>query len=171
MSFDTALAFVLGWEGGYSNDVRDHGGATNLGITQRSLDTAQLAHPGWNLPRDVRDLKRPEAARIYRADYWDAVHGDDLPPGVALLAFDCAVNQGPGRARKWLQEATGVVADGDMGPMTMAAIREASACILIREFALLRAMGYVTTGQMLVYGKGWYRRLFGAVIEAVKLRT
>lgn len=171
MSFDSSLAFVLGFEGGYVNDPRDHGGATNLGITQRTLDTARLAHAGWGLPGDVGSLKRADAARIYRADYWDAVRGDDLPPAVAFLAFDCAVNQGPGRARKWLQGAVGATPDGDMGPKTMEAIAEASVCIVIREFALLRAMGYVTTGQMLVYGTGWFRRLFGAVVEAVKLRT
>jgi lysozyme family protein len=170
MSFDSALSFVLGFEGGYSNDPRDHGGATNLGITQRTLDQARLAHPGWNLPTDVRSLTRAQAARIYRADYWDAVRGDDLPPGVALLVFDCAVNQGPARARKWLQEAADVTVDGIMGPKTMEAIEEASVCTLIREFALIRAMGYITTGQILTFGKGWFRRLFGAVIEAVKLR-
>lgn len=171
MSFDSALAFVLGFEGGYSNDPRDRGGATNLGITQRTLDQARQDHPGWLLPADVRSLTRANAARIYRADYWDAVRGDDLPPGIALLAFDCAVNQGPGRARKWLQEAADVAADGVMGPKTMEAIAEASVCTLIREFALIRAMGYITTGQIVIYGKGWFRRLFGAVIEAVKLRT
>ena len=171
MSFDSALAFVLGFEGGYVNDPRDYGGATNLGITQRTLDAARIAHPTWGLPASVVSLRRQDAARIYRADYWDAVRGDDLPPGVALLVFDCAVNQGPGRARKWLQTAVGAVSDGDLGPKTMAAIAEASVCIVIREFGLLRAMGYVTTGQMLVYGTGWFRRLFGAVVEAVKLRT
>lgn len=171
MSFDSSLSFVLGFEGGYSNDPRDHGGATNLGITQRTLDAARVAHPGWALPADVRGLKHADAARIYRADYWDAIRGDDLSAGVALLAFDCAVNQGPARARKWLQEAAGATPDGDMGPKTMEALREASDCTLIREFALLRAFGYATTGQMLTYGKGWFRRLFGAVIEAVKLRA
>jgi lysozyme family protein len=32
--FESALAFVLEAEGGYTNDPDDHGGKTDLGITQ-----------------------------------------------------------------------------------------------------------------------------------------
>lgn len=169
MSFDTALQFVLGFEGGYSNHPQDPGGATNLGITQRTLDAARAKHPAWGLPADVRGLKRAQAARIYRADYWDAVRGDELPAAVALLAFDCAVNQGVSRANRLLQEAVDVTPDGIIGPRTLAAVREASQTTLIREYALARAFAYIATGRMTVFGRGWFRRLFGAVVEAVRL--
>ena len=168
MSFDTALAFVLGFEGGYSDHPSDPGGRTNLGITQGTLDAFRRDHDP-SLPADVRSLKRAHAARIYRSGYWDAVDGDELPPGIALLAFDCAVNQGPGRAVRLLQEAAGVTADGKIGPKTLAAIREASPLTLIREYALRRALAYVATGRMAIFGKGWFRRLFGAVVEAVRM--
>lgn len=169
MSFDTALAFVLGFEGGFSDHPQDPGGATNLGITQATLDGFRRDHPEWGLPADVRGLKRAHAARIYRTGYWNPVHGDELPPGIALLAFDCAVNQGPGRAVRLLQEAVGVTADGKIGPKTLAAISEASPSTLIREYAMRRALAYVATGRMAIFGKGWFRRLFGAVIEAVRM--
>lgn len=169
MSFDQALAITLGWEGGWSNHPEDPGGATNLGITHGTLAQWRKQRPDWGLPGDVRNLKRAQAAKIYRAGYWDTVKGDDLPPAVALIVFDAAVNHGPGRARKWLQEAAGVKADGVIGPMTLAAVREATPSTLIREFAALRALGYVATGQMETFGKGWMRRLIASVQEATRL--
>lgn len=168
MSFDSALQFVLGFEGGFSDHPRDPGGRTNLGITQRTLDAARKAHPGWNLPADVAALRKPQAASIYREEYWDAVKGDFLPPGVALIVFDAAVNQGPARAKRWLQEAAGVVVDGVIGPKTLEAVDEASSLALIREIGALRALGYDKTGNMATFGKGWMRRLMAAVIEATR---
>lgn len=169
MSFDSALEFVLGFEGGFSDHPRDPGGRTNMGITQRTLDAARKAHPGWNLPADVATLRRPQAGSIYREEYWDAVHGDQLPPGVALMVFDAAVNQGPARAKRWLQQAAGVTADGVIGPKTLEAVDESSSLALIREIATLRAMAYFETGNMRTFGKGWMRRLMGAVVEATRV--
>lgn len=166
MPFDRALQFVLGWEGGYVSHPRDPGGATNLGITHRTLSDYRARFPAWGLPGDVRNLTKPQAAKIYRAGYWDPIRGDELPRGVGLLVFDAAVNHGPARAARWLQEAAGVRADGVIGPATISAARGATPATLIREFATLRALGYVATGNMATFGKGWMRRLFAAVQEA-----
>ncbi len=51
----------------------------------------------------MRALSRAEAGAIYRARYWDAVTGDDLPSGLDLAAFDYAVNSGPARAVRTIQ--------------------------------------------------------------------
>ncbi len=169
MSFDHALQFVLGWEGGFSAHPLDPGGATNLGITQKTLNIWRDHRPDWNLPADVRALNRASAARIYRGGYWESIRADDMPPAIALLAFDCAVNQGPGRAIRLLQAALDVPADGLIGPKTLAALREASTPTLIREYAVERALAYIATGNMATFGRGWLRRLFGAVIEAARL--
>lgn len=169
MSFDTALQFVLGFEGGYSNHPRDPGGSTNLGVTQATLDAHRRVHPDWNLPADVRNLTKAQAARIYRVSYWEPVRGDDLPPAVALLVFDSAVNQGVSRASRLLQEALGVQMDGKVGPVTVKAARDASQMTLIREIAVGRALAYVATGNMATFGRGWFRRLCGCVVEAVRV--
>lgn len=169
MSFDHALAFTLAWEGGYSNHPRDPGGSTNLGVTQRTLDIFRRRHVDWNLPADVRNLTRPQAARIYRAGYWDPVRAGELPEGVALFVFDVAVNHGPGRAIRWLQKAVGADVDGVVGPKTINLAWQTPERTVIRELGTLRGLGYVATGNMETFGVGWFRRLMGCVQEATRL--
>ena len=50
--------------------------------------------------------------------------GDDLPNGLDLCVFDFGVNAGPGRAAKYLQTMIGTVADGGIGPNTLAKLKE-----------------------------------------------
>ena len=129
--FDRALSFVFGNEGGYSNDPDDRGGATNLGITQSTLDRARKQIP--NLPESVRDLTRAQAEEIYRALYWEASKADMMPYPLCTLHFDVAVNHGVGGAAKLLQRTVNnyaakaglnvrVEVDGAVGPKTLSAL-------------------------------------------------
>lgn len=99
-TFDSCLSFVLKWEGGFSNDPRDTGGATNMGVTIATL-SQELGHGAT--VADVRNMTRDTAAAIYRKRYWNTIRAYDLPAGVDLIAFDIAVNSGTGRALNWLQ--------------------------------------------------------------------
>jgi lysozyme family protein len=56
----------------------------------------------------VEHLTEQEARNIYRAMYWNKVRGDELPPAVALVMLDSAVNSGPAQAIRWLQSAVGM---------------------------------------------------------------
>lgn len=129
--FDKALSFVFGNEGGYSNDPNDRGGATNLGITQSTLDRARKQMP--DLPEKVEDLTREPAAEIYRVLYWEASKADMMPYPLSTLHFDAAVNHGVGGAGKLLQKTLNnyaqkagldvcVDVDGAVGPKTLAAL-------------------------------------------------
>lgn len=129
--FDKALSFVFGNEGGYSNDPDDRGGATNLGITQSTLDRARCQIP--DLPSSVRDLTRAQAEEVYRALYWKAAKADMMPYPLCTLHFDAAVNHGIGGAGKLLQRAINnyalkagldvrVEVDGAVGPKTLSAL-------------------------------------------------
>ena len=119
--FARALPRVLAHEGGYVDDPFDPGGATNKGITFRVYDAYRTRN---GLPtRDVRAISATEVAEIYRLQYWDAVKGDELPPGLDYVLFDGAVNSGPSQSIKWLQRALGDVAvDGQIGQATLAAV-------------------------------------------------
>ena len=102
MRFEKAYSFVSQWEGGYVDDPDDPGGATNMGITQRTYN-AWRDEKG--LPRQhVRFLTPEEARAIYWEKYWVASGAATIPsPALAMIHFDTAVNMGVGRAREFLQ--------------------------------------------------------------------
>lgn len=128
MSFEDALRSVLAVEGGTSNDPDDAGGLTSRGITEATASAAfeqeLVSNP------DPRKLDAGEIRTIYKAFYWDRIHGDELPEEIAGLVFDEAVNCGVGTAIKNLQSALNVVlkkqlvVDGKFGPATKAAIAD-----------------------------------------------
>ncbi|MCS0501103.1 glycoside hydrolase family 108 protein [Ancylobacter mangrovi] len=156
-SFDEALKRVLVHEGGYADLPADPGGATMKGITQR-------VYNGWRrrrglAARSVRRIGDDEVTAIYRAQYWDAIRGDDLPAGVDYCVFDAAVNSGPAQAAKWLQRAVGAAADGIVGEATLSAVRAAEPVETIdavcdRRLAMLRGLKTFRT-----FGAGWTRRV------------
>lgn len=166
-NFDLALKHVLEFEGGYSDHPRDPGGATNFGITTGVLSEFR-GRPVTK--QDVRMLTLAEAARIYRSRYWDAVSCDHLPSGINLAVFDCAVNQGVGRAARFLQLAARVKIDGIIGPVTIDAVNAAGQDSLLREFMAQRMRSYGLLGRLFrTFGLGWSRRLMATHAAALQL--
>ncbi len=162
--FDRCLSAVLRLEGGYSDDGRDAGGATNLGITLATLSQA------WGRAatrEEVRALTPGDVGPIYRRLYWDAAGCGGLAAGLDLMVFDAAVNMGPGTAVELLQAALGLPVDGAAGPRTLAAAAGASTPELIRAVGAQRERRYRGMARFAVFGAGWLRRL-GAV-EALAL--
>src|SRR5690606_31875174 len=100
-----------------------------------------------------------EAGKIYRAQYWDTVRGNELPDGLDYAMFDYAINSGPARAIKELQRVLNVSADGVIGVQTLAAVAEANTANLItalmdRRLAFLKGLKTWPT-----FGRGWSRRV------------
>ena len=95
-NFRTSLTATLKYEGQYSRHPKDPGGATMRGVTQATYDAWRKRH--GHMPQDVRKITTAELEAIYKRDYWDRCKCDDLPSGVDLAVFDCAVNSGPVRA-------------------------------------------------------------------------
>ena len=157
--FKPAVDRVLRMEGGYVNDPADPGGETKYGISKR-------AYPAV----DIAAMTEDGARAIYKKDYWAACRCDSLPAPLDQLVFDAAVNQGVGAAVKMLQAAVGVRADGQIGPVTLAAARQADVEAPAR-FMTLRAMRYADTPGWARYGAGWMKRLFITMQEAIRDRT
>jgi lysozyme family protein len=88
------------------------------------------------------------------------VQGDKLPLGVAMAAFDCAVNSGVSEAVKLLQLAAGTTADGALGPITMAAVAAANPADLATETIVRRAVFMASLSTFPTFGLGWMRRVF-----------
>lgn len=117
-----ALKLNFSDEGGYSNVKTDAGGATKYGITYKTL----AAHEGMSLnaaKQAISTMPLSKAEEIYRAGYWPQSGGDLLPAGLDYAVFNAGVMSGPARAVKVLQQVLGVVADGNAGPATLAAVR------------------------------------------------
>ena len=159
VNFTDAAKIVRVYEGGYSDHPLDPGGATNLGITMAELGKWR---GGAVSKADVKALTWDEAAAIYRRKYWDAMRCDDLPAGIDLAVYDCAVNQGVGRAARYLQQASGAKVDGIMGPVTVAAVSMVDPGTLLAEFMAQRMLGYGLLQKLFkTFGLGWSRRLMG----------
>jgi len=156
-AFDAAIAFVLAREGGYVNDPRDPGGETNFGICRRDFPNV-----------DIADLTAEDASAIYLRQYWAPVHGDDLPPGVALMVMDTAVNMGVGAAVRMLQSVCGVAVDGDIGPKTLAA---AAASGVLESYRDARIARYHQLSNFPTYGNGWLNRVALAYAAATSMES
>ena len=92
LSFTDADQFVQKVEGGYNPSDGGSGVPVNHGVNG-------AAHPNV----DIKNLTAEKAVGI-RKPYWDAVKGDSLPPQAAMIAYDAAINHGPGFAQKMLKE-------------------------------------------------------------------
>lgn len=166
--FELCLAEVLRHEGGYVDHPSDPGGATNLGITRETLAAWRKIEPWTALPKSaVQSLTRAEAAKIYRANYWEAVGAGDLPPGLDLAVFDFAVNSGPARAAKTLQFILGVPADGVVGPKTLAAIANHPPATLVTAVCDARETFLRQLPTWPTFSRGWTARI--AAIRATSL--
>ena len=158
--FEDCLARILKHEGGYVNDPLDSGGRTNLGVTQRVWEEF-VGHPVTET--DMKALTPEKIAPMYKLKYWNPSYCEVLPKGLDYVVFDFAVNAGTGRSVKTLQQAIGCVADGVIGPKTMAAINDANPKDLIAKFSDARADFYqgivARKPDQARFIKGWLNRV------------
>ena len=101
--FEKALQFVLKWEGGYSCNPNDLGGATNKGITQSTYND-WLRSKGQCL-KDVKNITNEEVREIYYNNYWLKAGCNNMSEKFAIISFDTAVNMGVSRVSEFLKAA------------------------------------------------------------------
>jgi len=157
--FNAAVDWIMVQEGGLHDDPNDPGGLTNLGI-------ALAFHPELT-PEQIRALTPVTAAPIYYKQYWQPMHGDELPPWAAWVALDCAVNQGVGEATLILQKAAATPADRVIGPLTLAAVRRQTPKEFLAAFTAGRDVRYTSSARWRRYGNGWVHRATLAALEAI----
>lgn len=137
---------------GYVNIPQDRGGETKYGVAARANPDVDIATLDWDA-----------AKRIYYKRYWLASDCDQLPSRLSLLHFDGAVNHGIGRANKFLQRAVGAVADGDIGPATLAAVQAADEIEVCEKICDMREAFYRAIVQrdssQGIFLNGWLRRI------------
>jgi len=168
INFAQALGLTLRHEGGFVSHPKDPGGSTNKGVT---LATFSLYLGRKASVDELKQISDTQLCEIYRKQYWDKVRGDDLPGGLDFCVFDFAVNSGPGRAAKMLQDLVGAEADGSIGHKTVAAVlehvsRETLPKVIdqyqAKRLHYLQALPHWDT-----FGKGWGRRVNEVLEEAM----
>ena len=156
---DTCLEFTLKEEGGYVNDKRDPGGATNMGITLATY-RSWCGNPQADAA-GLRLLSRSTVTCIYGSDYWNRLRADALPAGLDLLVFDFAVTCGTAKSARELQTALGLPPeeiDGSVGPETLSKARMAHGSDLIAGLASRQRLFYQVLPAFPVFGRGWLAR-------------
>ena len=156
------LDWVIAIEGGLVNDPNDPGGLTKYGISQRSYPDL-----------DIAALTENQARAIYVRDF--------LPPYLALpwplsiLCTDAAIQHGPHVPVSHLQQAVNRVygrrvltVDGDLGPLTLTAVRGLPVWPLAMAMLGLRVGHYTRLAGWPHNGRGWTRRV-GSLMEVAAL--
>lgn len=123
--FSSAIKVVLAHEGGYNED---HAGATNYGITLRSLDI-DIDLDGDIDADDIRAMTEADAISFYKRRWWDRYQYHQIKNlNIATKIFDLAVNMGAKQAAKNAQRAlrscghVNIKDDGVLGPKSFHAI-------------------------------------------------
>ena len=168
-NFAVCFADMEAWEGWhkFSCNPDDPGGLTYSGVTQR-------AWAGWcaKKGRPVRDVRRAsddDLRALYREEYWTPARCDDLFPGLDLLQFDQAVNEGVREATECLQRGLRKVmpnivlaVDGELGLETLGAVHQAKGRALeeqlIRETCAQRFAFWRGLRTFRIFGAGWMNR-------------
>lgn len=155
-NWDACFDMVIKSEGGFVNNPKDPGGMTNLGVT-RSAWEAYLKRTVTEA--EMRALTPATVKPFYKNLYWDRIKGDDLPSGVDYAAYDFAVNSGPSKAAKYLQEIAGVPVDGVIGPKSLEAIQSCKADEVADAICDMRLDFLKKLPTFATFGKGWSRRV------------
>ncbi|MDD2365170.1 MAG: glycosyl hydrolase 108 family protein [Desulfuromonadaceae bacterium] len=184
-NFDNAYKRTINTEGGYANDPRDRGGETYKGVSRnnwprwsgwRIVDGVKnnlVKQPPHGTPEYrnwVRELNRQLAGSpllqnavmaFYKNNFWGNL-GEITDQRVAEELFDKRVNCGDVACR-WIQRAAAVVADGTIGPKSLAAINAADPAALLSKFndaAFHYYEGLIRVdSSQAVFRNSWYGRL------------
>jgi len=161
--FERALAHVMEIEGGYTDDAYDPGGPTNHGITLKTFAAwrgAELTpRTQESLKAELKRISKSTVRNIYSVRYWQPARCDDLPPALAVFHFDAGVNHGVTGAARLLQQAAGADVDGEIGPLTLAAVARSGIDDVLDDYADLRRRRYRSLPHFWRFGRGWLARV------------
>lgn len=147
---EESISKTLSYEGGYTNDPRDPGGATNWGIT---IFDARLHWKPDATPEDVRNMPKSVAIEIYRQKYWAKLGCDYRAAGPDFVDFDYGVNSGVQRVRNLRKR---------LYPLKLSPVA------YVKQACAARSSFLHSLRTWSVFGKGWGRRV--ADVEATGVR-
>lgn len=170
--FEVADKITRANEGGWQNDPSDRGNGPNGYGTYRGIASkihpswkgwpvvaAELAKLGQQPPYGTKayrefvkalngalaanDALQTMVCAFYKANFWDVLRLDEFKSQqVANKVYDSGVNQGTGTAAMILQRILGVMPDGSIGPVTIAAANKWDGVELAAKFKEARVAKY-----------------------------
>jgi lysozyme family protein len=151
---------VLKREGGYVNDPADRGGATNWGVTAKTLgEWRKLGRSATK--EEVKKLTEAEARDIYQRRYVDPFAAVPFAELRAHLV-DVGVNSGVLTAVKMLQQVLGVPVDGVLGERTKHAVAIVPWRLVNNGLVAIRVKHYATIAEedatQRKFIRGWVNR-------------
>jgi lysozyme family protein len=161
--------FILKWEGGFSNDPDDSGGATMKGIT---FATFQAYRKAKGLPAptvtDLKNISDAEWTDILRSNYWNPWQADRIrSQAVADILAEWGWCSGVKTAVMQLQKLLGLSQDGIVGDKTLSAINSADGTGLFNQIWVARKdfiVNIVKSRPVQVkFLAGWVSRLYDCV--------
>lgn len=179
-AFSPALPILLAHEGGFVNDPDDPGGATNFGISLRTLQKVGDLDGDGELDfdidgdgdvdvDDIRDMPIAKVRQFYKAQFWDRYrYGRIEDQGIATRVLCLSVHAGPKQAHLTLQRAlhyhTVIAIDGLIGPLTIAGTSMVEPGRLLTELRHETAAFYRRLvkqhSKLYKYEAGWLNRAY-----------
>ena len=160
MRFEKVFDRVIGHEGSFTRDPNDRGNWTSGKVNNGILKGTKYGISAMTYPDlDIANLTLEKAKEIYLRDWWERFELDRFGNALAYQMFDCAINNGIGRAYEMLQRALGVEADGIIGEKTIRALKHSREDDLVLLFIAERIAYFARAKTRVLYGDGWMNRM------------
>ena len=162
MTFDEAFDRLIGHEGVFSNSREDPGNWTGgrVGVGELKGTKYGIAANTYG-DLDIKNLTLEDAKAIYKRDWWLKCGADQLDGAIVFQMWDFAVNAGMSTAKRALQRVARVADDGQIGPLTIRAVRAMQTTDVIMRYNAQRLRYYTSLSTFGTFGKGWVNRVAG----------
>lgn len=165
--FEAAFALVIGHEGGFTNDPKDHGNWTSGFVGSGACEGTKWGISAASYPLlSIQNISLDGAKLIYFNDFWTRVKGDDLPKYISSDIFDMAVNSGVHEAIVITQRACGVAQDGVIGPQTLAQLAAMSQKNLMKNITVERILVYSKMTTWTIFARSWVTRTIDSLVNS-----
>ncbi|MES2942939.1 MAG: glycosyl hydrolase 108 family protein [Pseudomonadota bacterium] len=162
MNFGMCFDRLISHEGGFSDDRNDPGnwtgGRVGVGLL-KGTKFGIAANTYGDI--DIKNLTLEEAKSLYYRDWWLKCGADQLDGAIVFQMWDFAVNAGMSTAKRALQRVARVADDGQIGPLTIRAVRAMSTSDVIMRYNAQRLRYYTSLSTFGTFGKGWVNRVAG----------
>ena len=154
------IPIIKKWEGGYSDNPNDRGGATNSGVT---LAVYQSVYGKNKTKNDLKKMTNEQWNYIFTKLYWNKWKADEIKnQSIANILVDWVWMSGLGTIKK-IQSLFGLTADGIVGNKTISYINSHDQEEVFNKIWNRRKQFYESlvknNPSQKVFLKGWMNRL------------